>query len=97
MLSTGKKKKISILLDGILANDFGIAKSERTRDIFVIRRIHEVTPGTDEKDRSVPRLNENSVNPEIEEREARVDFVNEGLHVEYDEGDRASNYEQVLN
>jgi hypothetical protein len=76
---------------------FGIAKFERTRDIFVLRRIHEITPGTDEIDRNVPRLNDNSVNPEIEEREARVDFVNEGLHVEYDEGDRTSNYEQVLN
>jgi hypothetical protein len=85
-----EKVKILILLDGILANDFGIAKSERTRDIFVIRRIHEITPGTDEKDRSVPRLNDNSRNPEIDEREALVDVVDEGLYVEYDEVDRAS-------
>ena len=44
-------------------------------------RIHEITSGTDERDRSVPRLNDNSVNPEIEERKARVDVVDEGLHV----------------
>jgi hypothetical protein len=85
-----EKVKILILLDGILVNDFGIAKFERTRDIFVIRRIHEITPGTDEKDRSVPRVNDNSMNPEIDEREARVDVVDEGLYVEYDEIDRAS-------